>query len=90
MNLLQKAYDTIKEKIEFVFLKRKFNSWYETKDIDLIDNIRCVEKRILNALEEERFESAFLHYETLLSFLEEKSKLDKFKNYVLTNENDEH
>ena len=45
MNLLQKVYNTIKEKIEFAFFKRKFDSWYEVKDIENIEEIKNAKER---------------------------------------------
>ena len=90
MNLLQKVYNTIKEKIEFSFFKRKFNSWLERKDIELIDNINNNKERIFKRLSEEDFNNAFYYYRILQNDLKEKETLANFQKYVLTNENNEH
>ena len=90
MNLLQKVYNTIKEKIEFAFLKRKFNNWYESKDIEYIDRINDINNRIFKKLSEEYFDDAFWSYTQLQNALNNVELLKSFKQYVLNNENDEH
>lgn len=90
MSLLQKVYDTIKEKIEFVFFKRKFNSWYESKDIAYIDHIKDINNRIFEKLSKEKFDEAFWGYTQLQTALTDVESLKSFKQYVLNNENDEH
>lgn len=90
MNLLQKVYNTIKEKIEFAFLKRKFNSWYESKDIAYIEHINDINNRIFKRLSEENFEEAFWNYMQLQTALTNVESLKSFKQYVLNNENNEH
>lgn len=90
MSLLQKVYNTIKEKIEFAFFKRKFNSWYESKDITYIDHIKDINNRIFKKLSEENFDEAFWNYTQLQTALTNAESLKGFKQYVLNNENDEH
>lgn len=90
MSLLQKVYNTIKEKIEFAFFKRKFNSWYESKDIEYIDHIKRIKNRIFKKLSEECFDDAFWNYMQLQTALTNTESLKSFKQYVLNNENDEH
>lgn len=90
MSLLQKVYNTIKEKIEFAFFKRKFNNWYESKDIEYIDHIKRIKNCIFKKLSEERFDDAFWSYMQLQTALTNIESLKSFKQYVLNNENDEH
>lgn len=90
MNILQKAYNTIKEKIEFAFFKRKFNSWYEETDIRLIECINSAKERVFHWLTKEDFNDAFYNYKILQNTLKEKEQLENFKKYVLDNENNEH
>lgn len=90
MSLLQKVYNTIKEKIEFAFFKRKFNNWYESKDIDYIDHIKRINNCIFKKLSEEHFDDAFWNYTQLQTALINAESLKSFKQYVLNNENDEH
>lgn len=91
MNLLQKVYNTIKEKIEFVFFKRKFNNWYETEDILIIEKIKRNEERIFKCLAEEDFNNAFYYYKISQDdALNDKKHLEDFKKYVLNDENNEH
>lgn len=90
MNILQKAYNVIKEKIEFAFFKRKFNSWHEMEDILIIEKIKDAKERIFKRLTEESFNDAFYYYKILQDRLKEKEQLENFKKYVLNNENNEH
>lgn len=90
MNLLQKVYNTIKEKIEFAFFKRKFDSWYEVKDIENTEYIKSAKDYIFKKLAEENFNDAFWKYRTLQDTLENTERLKSFKQYVLNNENNEH
>lgn len=90
MNLLQKVYNTIKEKIEFAFFKRKFDSWYEVKDIENIEYIKKAKDYIFKKLAEEDFNAAFWKYCQLQETLKDIERLKSFKQYVLNNENDEH
>ena len=90
MNLLQKVYNTIKEKIEFAFFKRKFDSWYEVKDIENTEYIKNAKDYIFKKLAEEDFNAAFWKYCTLQDTLKNIEQLKSFKQYVLNNENDEH
>lgn len=90
MNLLQKAYNAIKEKIEFAFFKRKFNAWLEGTDVKLIDDINYHKERIFKRLSEENFNDAFYHYKVLQNNLKEQETLANFQKYVLNNENNEH
>ena len=90
MNILQKAYNAIKEKIEFAFFKRKFNSWCEETDIQLIERINNAKERVFHWLTKEDFNDAFYNYKILQNALKEKEQLENFKEYVLNNENNEH
>ena len=90
MNLLQKVYNTIKEKIEFAFFKRKFDSWYEVKDIENVEYINRAKDYIFKKLAEEDFNAAFWKYCGLQDTLEITERLKSFKQYVLNNENNEH
>lgn len=90
MSLLQKVYNTIKEKIEFAFFKRKFNSWYEIKEISHIEYTNEANNYIFAKLAQEDFNNAFWKYCQLQQALEEAKQLKSFKQYVLNNENNEH
>lgn len=90
MNLLQKVYNTIKEKIEFAFFKRKFDSWYEVKDIGNTEEVKNAKDYIFKKLAEEDFNAAFWKYCNLQDTLEITERLKSFKQYVLNNENNEH
>ena len=90
MNILQKAYNAIKEKIEFAFFKRKFDSWYEETDIKFTESIYDNKERIVYWLEKKCFHDAFNNYKILQKDLNEKEQLENFKKYVLNDENDEH
>ena len=90
MNLLQKVYNTIKEKIEFAFFKRKFDSWYEVKDIENTEYIKSAKDGIFKMLAEGDFDAAFWRYCALQDALENTKQLKSFKQYVLNNENNEH
>lgn len=90
MSLLQKVYDTIKEKIEFAFFKSKFNSWYESREVETIEYTNKAKDYIFTKLAENDFNAAFWKYCQLQETLKDIEQLKSFKQYVLNNENDEH
>ena len=92
MNVLQKACNAIKEKIEFAFLKRKFNNWCETKEIELLNDINKQNAQIIKCLTEENFGCAYYKYIHIIQQKEALKRLSDFKNFILnkSNETDEH
>ena len=92
MNILQKAYNAIKAKIEFAFFKRKFNNWCETKEIEILNDINKQNNRIVDCLIEENFGCAYYKYVSIIQQKEELKRLSDFKNFILnkSNETDEH
>lgn len=90
MSILQKAYNKIKEKIEFAFFKRKFNAWYEKNDIAMIEDVDYHKTLILDSLAGDNINNAFYHYKCMQESLYEIKQLESFKKYILNNENDEH
>ena len=92
MNVLQKAYNAIKEKIEFAFFKRKFNNWCETKEIEILNDINKQNARIIENLIEEDFGCAYYRYVQIIQQKEALKRLSDFKNFILnkSNETDEH
>lgn len=90
MSILQKAYDTIKRRIKFEFFKRKFNSWYDLKEIENTEFVNDAKDYILKQLVEGNFNNAFYKYNQIQETLNDIERLKNFKRYVLENENNEH
>ena len=88
MNILQKAYNVIKEKIEFAFFKRKFNNWCEGKEIEILDDITKMTDSLTTLLSEDRFGCAYYRYVSIVQRKEELKQLSDFKNFIL-NKSDE-
>ena len=91
MNILQKAYNAIKEKIEFAFLKRKFNNWCETKEIEILNDINKQNAQIIECLTVENFGVAYYKYINIIQLKDALKRLSDFKNFILnkSNETDE-
>ncbi len=83
MNILRKAYDSIKRTIEFEFFKRKFNNWLETKEIEILDEINRNDAKIIEYLSDERFGTAFSFFRNKTDREYELQALRDYKNYVL-------
>ena len=88
MNILQKAYNVIKEKIEFAFFKRKFNNWCETKEIEILNDINKQNNKIVDCLIEENFGVAYYKYVDIIQQKEALKRLSDFKNFILNKSNE--
>ena len=88
MNILQKAYNAIKQTIKFEFFKRKFNNWCETREIDVLDKINKNNERITIALANEQFATAFYCFEDNINLEQELKQLSDFKNFILNKSNE--
>lgn len=88
MNILQKAYNTIKQTIKFELFKRKFNNWCESKEIEILDDISKMTNSIIDLLSEDRFGCAYYRYAAILQRKEELKQLSDFKNFILNKSNE--
>ena len=83
MSILKKAYDSIKQTIEFEFFKRKFNNWLETREIDILDEINKYDIKMMECLSREQFGAAFNCFRTIKDRKTELKELLDYKNYIL-------
>lgn len=92
MNILQKAYNSIKKIINFALFKRKFNNWCETKEIEILHDIDKQNANIIECLAEENFGCAYYKYVNIIQQKEALERLSDFKNFILnkSNETDEY
>ena len=88
MNVLQKAYNSIKRTIKFEFFKRKFNNWYETREIEILNKINKNDEAIIKALTNEQFATAFYYFEDNINLEQELKQLSDFKNFILNKSNE--
>ena len=89
MSILQNAYNKIKRRIKFEFFKRKFNNWYDAKEIENTEFTNKSKDYILEQLVEGNFNNAFWKYCQIQETLNDIEQLKSFKQYVLNNENDD-
>lgn len=83
MNILKKAYDSIKQTIEFEIFKRKFNNWLETKEIEILEENNRSDTKIIECLSDGRLGSAFSYFRNKTDREYELQVLRDYKNYVL-------
>ena len=83
MSILKKAYDSIKQTIEFEFFKRKFNNWLETREIEILEEINRNDAKIIEYLSNEKLGSAFSCFRNKTETEHELQALRDYKNYVL-------
>lgn len=83
MSILRKAYDSIKQTIEFEFFKRKFNNWLETKEIQILDEINKSNTKTIECISDGRLDTAFSYFRNKTDLEYELQALRDYKNYVL-------
>ena len=88
MNILQKAYNAIKQTIKFEFFKRKFNNWCESKEIEILEDITKMTDSLAELLSESRVGCAYYRYVSILQRKEELKQLSDFKNFILNKSNE--
>lgn len=85
MNLLQKAYNSIKQIIEFTLFKRKFNNWCENEEVYLLETMQENHEKLFNHLTKCEFDCAFKYYKYICENKEKIQILKEFKNFILEN-----
>lgn len=88
MNILQKAYDAIKQTIKFELFKRKFNNWCEKREIDILKYIEESKQEIINHLSSDKLDWALCRYTQMLNSKKELETLSSFKNFILNKSNE--
>lgn len=83
MNILQKAYNLIKQNIDFILFKRKFNAWFEQYKIELEESIIAYDDDIISYISRHNFNEAFNRFWYKQNAVQKLKLLPEFKSTVL-------
>ena len=89
MNLLQKIYSKLEKKVNEVLMTRKFNAFIES---ELVEREEKKEKHLdlmKSRLETGHFHDAFIYYSSYLDVIKDAEQLKAFKDFVLSEKDNE-
>lgn len=89
MNLLQKIYSKLEKKVNEVLMTRKFNAFIESELVEREEKKEKYLNLMKSRLETGHFSDAFIYYSYYLDVIKNAEQLKAFKDFVLSEKDNE-
>lgn len=89
MNLLQKIYSKLEKKVNEVLMTRKFNAFIESELVEREEKKEKYLNLMKSRLETGHFSDAFIYYSSYLDVIKDAEQLKAFKDFVLSEKDNE-
>lgn len=89
MNLLQKIYSKLEKKVNEVLMTRKFNAFIESELVEKEEKKEKYLNLMESRLETGHFPEAFIYYSSYLDVIKDAEQLKAFKDFVLSEKDNE-
>ena len=89
MNLLQKIYSKLEKEVNEVLMTRKFNAFIESELVEREEKKEKYLNLMKSRLETGHFPDAFLYYSSYLYVIKDAEQLKAFKDFVLSEKDNE-
>lgn len=89
MNLLQKIYSKLEKKVNEVLMTRKFNAFIESELVEREEKKEKCLNLMKSRLETGHFIDAFIYYSSYLDVIKDAEQLKAFKDFVLSEKDNE-
>lgn len=89
MNLLQKIYSKLEKKVNEVLMTRKFNAFIESELVEREEKKEKYLNLMKSRLKTGHFLDAFIYYSSYLDVIKDAEQLKAFKDFVLSEKDNE-